>query len=442
VRGRADDHEDFLRATLRHADLLHTLALRLAPHPADAADIVQETYLRAYAAWARRRPDDVGAWLATICLNAGRDELRRHARRSVVFYDGPVPDLPGRADTAEAALERLGTSRVKAALWGLPESQADRDHPDGPVRIHRRASRSYHRRPARDHPGPGAPRAQGARAQPARRTPARQPPGAAMNHDPEQLAAAYLSGMRSRACRRFEDHLLACEPCWQEVSLARRGRQLAETARDAAPAQLREDIRAAVTVAATNPAPSPRPLRRSLAAVAIAVAVLAGTAVSVRPWPYSRPASAAPAAVIAAAVTSYRDGRLPGTAVPAEPAPNLTPLHLRLAGAAAGRLDGVAVTMFAYSTPLRGTADPRPQQPAIPRSHPGARTRRDRRCLDGAVRRGDRHLRARHPRHAPARHGRSPRTPSRGTPERHLAGAREHLGPVPAHAAQPPHPAT
>ena len=82
VRGRASDHEDFLRATLGHADLLHTLALRLAPHPADAADIVQDTYLRAFAAWHRQRPDDVGAWLATICLNVGRDEWRRHARRS------------------------------------------------------------------------------------------------------------------------------------------------------------------------------------------------------------------------------------------------------------------------------------------------------------------------------------------------------------------------
>jgi DNA-directed RNA polymerase specialized sigma24 family protein len=49
VKGRVSDHEDFLRATLRHADLLHTLAVRLAPHPADAADIVQDTYLRAYA---------------------------------------------------------------------------------------------------------------------------------------------------------------------------------------------------------------------------------------------------------------------------------------------------------------------------------------------------------------------------------------------------------
>ena len=123
VRRRASDHEEFLEATLRHADLLHALAARLAPHPADAADIVQDTYLRAYAAWGRRRPDDVGAWLATICLNAGRDELRRHARRAAASHDGPVPDLAGPADTAEAALERLASSRITAALWDLPDAQ-------------------------------------------------------------------------------------------------------------------------------------------------------------------------------------------------------------------------------------------------------------------------------------------------------------------------------
>jgi RNA polymerase sigma-70 factor (ECF subfamily) len=123
VKGPASDHEEFLQATLRHADLLHNLAIRLAPHPADAADIVQDTYLRAYIAWPRRRPDDVGAWLATICLNVGRDELRRHARRSGAVHRGPVPDLPDRADTAAAALERLGNSRIRAALWTLPDSQ-------------------------------------------------------------------------------------------------------------------------------------------------------------------------------------------------------------------------------------------------------------------------------------------------------------------------------
>src|SRR5260370_19973889 len=145
---------------------------------------------------------------------------------------------------------------------------AHRDHPDGPVRIHRRTGRRHHRRPARDRPGPGAPRAQSARAEPARRTRARPAsPGAAMSHHPEQLAAAYLTTMRPRARRRFEAHLLACEPCWQEVSLARRGRQLAATARDVAPAELRDDIRAALP-AATPPAASPPPLRPNVAAAA------------------------------------------------------------------------------------------------------------------------------------------------------------------------------
>lgn len=121
--GRSSDQEQFLQATLRHADVLHALARRLAPYPVDAADIVQETYLRAYAAWGRRRPDDVGAWLATICLNVGRDELRRHARRNAAVHDGPVPDLPSLTDTAEQALERVCTDRVQAALSTLPEPQ-------------------------------------------------------------------------------------------------------------------------------------------------------------------------------------------------------------------------------------------------------------------------------------------------------------------------------
>ena len=46
-----------------------------------------------YAAWQRRRPDDAGAWLATICLNAARDKWRRHTRRSAIVSDRPVPDL-------------------------------------------------------------------------------------------------------------------------------------------------------------------------------------------------------------------------------------------------------------------------------------------------------------------------------------------------------------
>ncbi|HEV2375479.1 MAG TPA: hypothetical protein VGS19_25365 [Streptosporangiaceae bacterium] len=173
-----------------------------------------------------------------------------------------------------------------------------------------------------------------------------------MSHDPEQLAAAYLTTMRPRARRRFEAHLLICEPCWREVCLGRRGRQLAEAARDLAPPQLRDNIRAAVTTSATLPAPRQRPRWPVMAAAVTAVAVLAATAILARPWPHSRPApGAAPPAVITAAVASYWADRLPGTAVPTEPAPILTPLTLHLVGAAHGKLGGVAVTMFAYRTP-------------------------------------------------------------------------------------------
>lgn len=342
-----------IAAALPHADLLQTLALRLAPHPADAADIVQDTYLRAFAAWQQRRPDDVGAWLATICLNAGRDERHRHARRNAALWDGPVPDLPGRADTADAALERLGTAPHQGGAVDPARQPADRDHPDGPARVHRHPGRRHHRRPALDRPGPRAPRPQDARPQPGRPAPARQATrSAAMGHDPGQLAAAYLTTMRPRARRRFEAHLLACEPCWQEICLARRSRQLAETARDLAPPGLRDDIRAAVTTAATlaaSPPASPR------AGHGHGPHGGGGARRHHHPGPATTPhpgpaPGAAPPAVIAAAVASYRAARLPGTAVPAEPAPTL-PLTLGLAGAARGQLGGVAVTMFAYRAP-------------------------------------------------------------------------------------------
>ena len=123
VRSARDGHEEFLEATLCHADLLHALAARLAPHPSDTADIVQDTYLRAYAAWDRTRPKDVRAWLATICLNVGRDEVRRHARRAAAVHDGPLPDLADPSDTAEAALARIGNTRISAALWTIPDAQ-------------------------------------------------------------------------------------------------------------------------------------------------------------------------------------------------------------------------------------------------------------------------------------------------------------------------------
>jgi RNA polymerase sigma-70 factor, ECF subfamily len=115
--------DDFLRATLPALDLVHNLARRLAPNRADAEDLVQETYLRAWQAWtAGRPPRRVEPWLATICLNLGRDRARRAATRLEVAAED-LADLADTTNVAEEAIHRVQRTQVERALWALPEPQ-------------------------------------------------------------------------------------------------------------------------------------------------------------------------------------------------------------------------------------------------------------------------------------------------------------------------------
>ncbi len=159
-----------------------------------------------------------------------------------------------------------------------------------------------------------------------------------MTHDPESAAAAYLAGEHPDR-QEFEAHLLDCDNCWGEVAQGRRGRDLAESARELAPAALRESIRAAV---AAEPRRRSRWPRVAAAAVAVA-AVLAGT---VAVWPRQVP-QPQPSA-IAAAVDGYRAGQLPGRQIPVRAAPDLAQVALSPVGAGAGQVGGVPVTAYAY----------------------------------------------------------------------------------------------
>lgn len=180
-----------------------------------------------------------------------------------------------------------------------------------------------------------------------------------MGHDPEALAAAYLTDMAPQPRARHDEHLLTCEACWREVSLARRGQQLAESTRRPAPAGLREHLRASITAAteptagqgATNPVMVTRRRPRLILCVAASVLALASAASIWRPWqpvPQPSPAAAVTEPALDAALAGFRNDRLPGTAVPSEPAPDLTTLGLRLVAAGTGRLDQAEVTMYAY----------------------------------------------------------------------------------------------
>jgi RNA polymerase sigma-70 factor (ECF subfamily) len=125
---------------LEHADALYNLARHLTRVPADAEDLVQETYQRAIAAWDRFVPGtNAKAWLFRILRNAFVTRWRRAERQPAAeVYDttekagaGAVdPDvLQGDAELGrlrrvvsrdiEAALSRLGEDARTAILLDL-----------------------------------------------------------------------------------------------------------------------------------------------------------------------------------------------------------------------------------------------------------------------------------------------------------------------------------
>jgi hypothetical protein len=162
-----------------------------------------------------------------------------------------------------------------------------------------------------------------------------------MGHDPQRAAAAYLGGQLGRRQReRFETHLLACEACWGEVQVGRRGRALAESVRELAPQQLRERVRATVEAHPVRP-PRRGRARTAAALVALVLAgVLAGGVL------VTRQHSTQPR-VIAAAVAAYQAGG-PVTTGPAGSPPARQLGGLRWRGSGRGVVGGLPVVAHSY----------------------------------------------------------------------------------------------
>jgi RNA polymerase sigma-70 factor (ECF subfamily) len=126
------DHRAFLEATLPHVDVVYQVARHAAGAGQDPEDLVQETYLRAYAAFGSYRGENTRAWLAAICLNAARSQARRRRRRPrEVTGSGLLDVLPlsradggeGTADVADVVIADLDAAEVSRCLGRLPEPQ-------------------------------------------------------------------------------------------------------------------------------------------------------------------------------------------------------------------------------------------------------------------------------------------------------------------------------
>src|ERR1051325_3098964 len=83
---------DFAQAALSHIDSLYGTALRLTRRPADAEDLVQDTYLKAFRSAHQFEPGtNLKAGLFTTLHNTFRN-ARRHDGRSPVDVDSEVVD--------------------------------------------------------------------------------------------------------------------------------------------------------------------------------------------------------------------------------------------------------------------------------------------------------------------------------------------------------------
>jgi RNA polymerase sigma-70 factor (ECF subfamily) len=122
----------FERDAMQYVDQLYSAAMRMARNPADAEDLVQEAYTKAFSAFHQYKPGtNLKAWLYRILTNTYINLYRKRQREPLQSNSDTIEDWQlARAEShtsrglrsAEAeALDHLPDSDVKRALQAIPE---------------------------------------------------------------------------------------------------------------------------------------------------------------------------------------------------------------------------------------------------------------------------------------------------------------------------------
>jgi RNA polymerase sigma-70 factor, ECF subfamily len=122
----------FEREALPWLDDVYRFALSLTRNEADADDVVQETYLRAYRSWHTfERGSDARRWLFTICRNAFL-RTRERARHQVELEDGDVESVAHNVSQADGTV--TGDERLLTRLDLAPALSGALDRLQEPFR--------------------------------------------------------------------------------------------------------------------------------------------------------------------------------------------------------------------------------------------------------------------------------------------------------------------
>ncbi|MEV5505987.1 sigma-70 family RNA polymerase sigma factor [Streptomyces orinoci] len=128
----AERNARFERDALTFLDQMYSAALRMTRNPADAEDLVQETYAKAYASFHQfREGTNLKAWLYRILTNTFINSYRKKQREPLRSGSEEIEDWQlaraeshmsqGLRSAESQALDHLPDSDVKAALQAIPE---------------------------------------------------------------------------------------------------------------------------------------------------------------------------------------------------------------------------------------------------------------------------------------------------------------------------------
>jgi len=130
VPGTSEKERQFKGEAVPHMDVLYNFALRMTNNAADAEDLLQETYLKAYRFWdSYEQGTNIRAWLFRIMKNSYINRYRKESKepetvdydevknyRGTVRDDGTDPN-----DLQQVIFGNLLDDEVAGAIAGLPE---------------------------------------------------------------------------------------------------------------------------------------------------------------------------------------------------------------------------------------------------------------------------------------------------------------------------------
>lgn len=128
-----EDLKRFEDEALPLASALYGGALRMTRNPADAADLVQETFLRAFRSWKQfQEGTNLKAWMYRILTNLYITSYRAKKREPQMvsttdandfdLYENLINQAGGASESAESiVIDSLGDEDIKQALSELPE---------------------------------------------------------------------------------------------------------------------------------------------------------------------------------------------------------------------------------------------------------------------------------------------------------------------------------